>query len=383
MQESLFLRYLRVDHEGKHGHGLSEKTIQSRVANCRTVERHEGNLDDFFDQDKLKDLLHRLHYTKAEQETHQPLRHKIPINGNWYTGSATLKAAVKLYRQFKAHSGGNQPKPPPTPQIKQSTTVVASKWPEWPLPGDADELQLARIVAQFARFLKPEIVKAVVKDNERQREEWSTNLEQLGIEPRAYLWPKSPCAFPGVRRYAGSTEIAIFRKRAKGSIENALALDDNDYPKHLWSFVLTGKKFQKRGPFGYALAHLGDHKHYGNRATNDFEVVKEVEQTELHGLYTAPTNTVYLPTSTIRPTDFSVRLRNLLIRRAEALYGSYCKLLPPGLSVPKNTSDDWSLDQFEWSELVGDSERVELFLSFRRETMKNLFEERTRIAGNK
>ena len=51
----------------------------------------------------------------------------------------------------------------------------------------------------------------------------------------------------------------MFRKRAKSSEAppQCLSLDDNDYPKHLWSFVFTGRPFRKRGPAGYQLAHLG------------------------------------------------------------------------------------------------------------------------------
>lgn len=379
MQKPQFEHYLRTDHKGKGGLGLSEQTIQTRIGNCKTVEKYEGDLDDFYEHDQFEDLLSRLTYTTADQKAHTPLRHKIPISGDWKNGSATLKAAIKLYRQFKAYPEGIPPRSLQIPRTQRSTAPEASKWPKWPLPEDADELTLARIVARFAQFLKPEIVKAVVEDNVRQREGWSRNLEQLGIDPRAYLWPQSPCAFPGVRRYAGSTEIAIFRKRAEGSIKNALALDDNDYPKHLWSFVLTGGKFQKRGPTGYALAHLGDHKHYGNRAAHDFEVVNGVKPSDLHGLYTAPTNTVYLPTATIRPTDFSARLRNLLIRHAAALYGSFCELLPAWLSIPKNSRGEWELDQFDWPAPVGDPRCVESFLSFRNETMERLFEARSAV----
>jgi len=75
---------------------------------------------------------------------------------------------------------------------------------------------------RHARFLQPEIVQAIVVDNELHRAAWSEALETRGIDPRAYLWPGSACAFPGVRRYAGSSEIAIFRKRATGSVTDAL-----------------------------------------------------------------------------------------------------------------------------------------------------------------
>ena len=128
-------------------------------------------------------------------------------------------------------------------------------------------------MAPFVRFLDPGIVDAVVEDNRRFGGEWSTSLEALGIDPAIYLWEGSPCAFPGVRRYAGSTEIAVFRKRVESSEAppQCLSLDDNDYPKHLWSFVFTGRPFRKRGPDGYQLAHLFDHKEYGNRWRDELD----------------------------------------------------------------------------------------------------------------
>lgn len=288
-----------------------------------------------------------------------------------------MKAAVALYRSYKTfetHPGDAPSRPTKTAQAKPPTPPVSVKWPEWPQLQQGDELTLAKIVARFARFLKPDIVRAVAEDNEQQRADWSQRLEQRGIDPQAYLWPDSPCAFPGVRRYAGSKEIAIFRKHANGNVENALALDDNDYPKQLWSFALTGKKFPKHGPHGYALAHLADHKDHNNRAAQDFNITAGMNSAALHGLYTAPTNTVYLPVATIRPTDFSVRLRNLLKRRAASLYGSFCEPLPPWLSILPATDSDWELDHFEWPETVGDSHWISSFLSFRRERMEKLFD---------
>jgi hypothetical protein len=157
----------------------------------------------------------------------------------------------------------------------------------WPEPQPDEELALAEIVARYAQFLHPEIVQAIVEDNEKHRATWSEALKQRGIDPSAYLWPRSACTFPGVRRYAGSTEIAIFRKKAKGPIKNALALDDNEYPKQVWAYTLTGKKFAKHGPKGYALAHLADHKTYKNKAESDFHAVDGEDRTELHGLYTS------------------------------------------------------------------------------------------------
>ncbi len=372
-----FRHYLQNVYRSEDDRKLAESTIKSRIAECRRIEFREGNLDELFERDGLEELLSRLRYTKDDQATHAPMRHDIPIEGNPYTGSATLKRAAKLYKAFREHPSEKLPQAPTSsmrhvqkPPVPK--TLSRTMWPVWSQPQPDEALALARVVARYARFLRPEIVQAIVEDNEARRAHWSLALEERGIDPRAYLWSKSACAFPGVRRYAGSSEIAIFRKRAAGEVTDVLALDDNDYPKQVWSFMLTGRKFPKHGPQAYALAHLADHKVHKNRAGSDFEIVAGHGETMLHGLYTAPTNTAYLPVATIKPTDFGPLLRNLLMRRAQQLYGGFCSLLPPWLSIPAAADDDWSVDRFEWPEPVGDPERISSFLEFRHKKMEEL-----------
>lgn len=155
---------------------------------------------------------------------------------------------------------------------------------------------------------------------------------------------------------------------------DALRLDDNDYPKQLWSFVFQGAKFAKKGPDGYSLAHLADHKRHGNRASAEFERTPSSTLTRpLFGLYTSAANTVYVPCNLIRPTDFAGPLRNLLIRRSQSLYGAFCRLLPAGLSIPVASSEEWELERFTWAEPVGTSEYLREFLDFRRAELARLF----------
>ena len=248
--------------------GLSAGTVGSLISNCRRVERHEGDLDAHYDSDELDGLLQHLNPGEPE--------HGIPIAGDVYNGTATLKNAVNLYCDFRK-GGGRTVSSGDNPEKRQPrqgrSPRSRAQWPAWRQPTDEDLLDLARAMAPFVRFLDPGIVDAVVEDNRRFGGEWSTSLEALGIDPAIYLWEGSPCAFPGVRRYAGSTEIAVFRKRVESSEAppQCLSLDDNDYPKHLWSFVFTGRPFRKRGPDGYQLAHLFDHKEYGNRWRDELD----------------------------------------------------------------------------------------------------------------
>jgi hypothetical protein len=211
-------------------------------------------------------------------------------------------------------------------------------------------------------------------------------LADRGIEPSLYLWEGSACAFPGVRRYAGSTEIAQHRRRMEVTAEpaNALKLDDNSYPKAIWSFVFRGEGFKNEGPSGYSLAHLADHKKYKNRGQEEFDAHAQGASLEtFFGLFTSVANTVCMPSGLIRPTDFSFSLRNLIQRKAAEIYGSFCKLLPPHLSIRAAESDEWSLDAFQWGERVGTLAHVPAFLKHRNEEMEKLLSNSFKILDHR
>lgn len=370
MNEQGFESWLNHTFETKAGKTMAPHAIASRLANCRRVERYEGDLDDHAAGSRVA-LLNRLTYSTDDAALGRAPLHSIPIDGDIHNGIATLKAAVNLYFKFvdwthSTHQGISPQAAPRPPTTTKPAPNRAAEWPVWSQPSEQEALALARVVCRYVRFLSPAIVDAVVSDNERRRDRWVAGLKQRGINPNAYLWPRSPCAFPGVRRYAGSQEIAEFRKKTSPdkAVKGALRLDDNDYPKQIWSFVFRGKKFPKHGPVGYSLAHLADHKIHGNRFESDFELTGP-ERTDLFGLYTCVTNAAYVPSSMIKPTDFGPKLRNLLVRRAACLYAGHCQLLPDWLKVRAESSPDWQLDAFDWAEPVGDDWGVQAFLDFR------------------
>jgi hypothetical protein len=385
MREDAFRSWLSNGRVNADGAALDARTIGSRISNCRTVERCEGDLDHQFDQDRLRSLLERLKYSTEDERSNRPARHRIPIEGNIRNGTATLRSAVSLYKQFRENWVEGTPILPST--VERSAVRTTSRaprsqeqrtWPTWAQPSAEEILAMAHVAVPFVRFLNPDIIRALVEDNERNRGPWIDVLETRGISRAAYLWPGSPCAFPGVRRYAGSREIAAHRGHTRLDENrplNALALDDNDYPKQIWSFVFRGVQFSKFGPEGYALAHLADHKDHGNRFGQDFEVTEgEDIPRPLFGLYTCPSNTVYIPVSLIKPTDFVGTVRALLVRRAQQLYGSFCSILPPFLRIPETVSTEWNVTEFKWSDPVGTTRHVPAFLEFRNARLRSLIE---------
>lgn len=385
MQEESFRLWLSNNRFSGDSTTLDIRTISSRISNCRTVERYEGDLDLQFDQDRLNGLIQRLKYSTEDERASQPPRHKVPINGNIRNGTATLRSAVSLYKQFRENWVEGTPL---ASSIVKGSSIRTSRrasrsqelraWPTWEQPGPEEILAMAHLAVPFVRFLSPDIVRAVVENNEQHRESWREALQTRDVNPDAYLWPRSPCAFPGIRRYAGSQEVAAHRGHIgldDNRPLNALALDDNDYPKQLWSFVFRGVQFSKFGPEGYALAHLADHKDHGNRFEKDFQITDTADSPRpLFGLYTCPSNTVYIPLNLIKPTDFVGTVRALLVRRAQQLYGSFCKILPPFLGIPEAHSAEWNVTEFKWSEPVGTIMNVQRFLDFRHGRLAKLIE---------
>ena len=83
-----------------------------------------------------------------------------------------------------------------------------------------------------------------------------------------------------------------------------------------------------------------------------------------YGLFTSAANSVYAPGAFLRPTDLSPKLRSLIQRRAQQLYGDICRLVPPPLAVKPSEDPDWAVDNFQWSVPVGGTERVNEFWNF-------------------
>ena len=368
MRKDEFARYLR------EVRGYDEKTVRSRLSNCARLEKYEGDLDAHFDYDRMNDLIDRLAYSTEQEQRNRPPRHKVPIRGNLRNGSATLKYAARLYRDFRA--GVGDPGRRADSAGGKRERVAAAAWPDWAIPSEGDMLGLARALARHARFLRPDVVAAVTEDNVRHAREWRTLLDERGVDPDIYLWDGSPCAFPGVRRYAGSDERAWFHKRATASAPppHCLRLDDNDYPKHVWAFVFTGQPFRKHGPNRYQLAHLADHKEHNNRWREEFAAEGSGDPPRLFGLFTSAANTIFVPDDFLRPTDSSSRLRALLLRRAYRLYGGVCRFAPPPLVEKPPREAEWDPDDFEWAPPVGTVEHMPAFLEFRRERMAEIAE---------
>lgn len=126
--------------------GLNARTIGSRISSCERVEQYEGDLDSQFDNDGLASLLEHLTYSTEDATYRRSPKHKVPINGNVRTGTATLKTAVTLYRDFRNSSELGLAAPPRTRPIRQRAAgrrTASGSWPDWGQPTDETLLGLA------------------------------------------------------------------------------------------------------------------------------------------------------------------------------------------------------------------------------------------------
>ncbi len=237
-------------------------------------------------------------------------------------------------------------KPQRTVRMKSfSPGTTNTDWPMWLTPNDEEQVSLANVLLPYVKILAPEIVALIVEDNNKNLSDWKAQLDGLGIQSDIYLWHDSPVAFPGIRRYVGSGETSVFRSGPKLSkAENALYLDDNTYPKQLWSFALRGKRFGMRNPAHYSLAHILDHKDHNTRNSAELIGFETSETKNLFaGLYTSCVNSVYVPTAFLKPTDHNLKIRKLLIQIVEKYYGEACKpakrFLVSEVSNPINSAE--------------------------------------------
>lgn len=81
-------------------YGLQESAANSRVSNIYTIEKYYGDIDVLIKDGSIQKLLTDLSYTTDDERHNRDARHKIPIDGNVRTGSATLKQAVNRYLEF-------------------------------------------------------------------------------------------------------------------------------------------------------------------------------------------------------------------------------------------------------------------------------------------
>ena len=89
MDKDLFYNWL------KNFKKLDTTTSNARTSNCLRIEKFYGDLDKVYYLDRCTSLLEQLNFTTTDKKLGAKPKHKIPIDGDIYNGTHTLKAALK------------------------------------------------------------------------------------------------------------------------------------------------------------------------------------------------------------------------------------------------------------------------------------------------
>ena len=181
------------------------------------------------------------------------------------------------------------------------------------------EFEICSILAQLSYHIHPQIVELIQVRNSEEYETFS-QLFQDRIGVSHYLFDGSACVFPGVRRYVsgqGKTRSYNHSYRA--------IIDDNKFPRHIWTFLVNGKTYNgpnwhKTGLNEFELAHIFTHKESEIEPEKAFF---DSIQSDLHpyGDFTSACNVVLLPKGMVRPTDNSRAIKAAFYMRYVELYG--------------------------------------------------------------
>jgi hypothetical protein len=262
-------------------------------------------------------------------------------------------------------------------------TKTKLNWEVWDVPEIEELFVLAKTIAKYVKFLDPKIVKCLVDQNEKDQNLIRVRLMNVGISESVYCWEQNPVAFPGIRRFAGKKEDKLIYKRNSLSAEirkdvlQAIILDGNSWPKHVWSYALgRNKPFTTRGPDEYQMAHLIDHKDYSLKRLKE-ELVGEFPVGIPHafaGLFSSVANTCFVSSNFLGATDHNKLVRRMLQYRAEQLYSEVCEMLPFGLRL-KEVPNDWkkAFEQIAWTDPIGDAHYLDAFFEYRETEMRKLF----------
>jgi MoxR-like ATPase len=135
MHESEFSQWLANDYRTEAGKTMDSTVRSSRMSNCRRVEQFLGDLDEAYERDGMAALLAKLELSRRDDAP----RHNIPIDGDLYNGTATLKAATRLYQKFRSSTSSKT-----SAQFQELDSQLRAS-----LPDDARRAEAARFIARL------------------------------------------------------------------------------------------------------------------------------------------------------------------------------------------------------------------------------------------
>lgn len=210
---------------------------------------------------------------------------------------------------------------------------------------------IASVLAKLSYHVHPMIVSKIQTINADTEEK--SKLARIfpdGFNLENWMYPGSACVFPGVRRFVGRLNPKDLLKYVpdKGCI-----IDDNRFPRHLWTYIAEGESYngsrwKNSGLADFELAHIFSHKPneraLEQRVFQDFDVTSSP-----YGLFSCASNVALIPKGLAKPTDSLPGVRIAFFIRHIELYG--ISTLPGCNSLRKEAVPNWYQD-LEWNEPV-------------------------------
>jgi hypothetical protein len=81
--------------------GFTPKTAGSRLSDVGRLDAAFGGLDRHYDRDGLRDALASLTYSRDDQRNGVANPSPVVIDGDLYTGLATMRQSLRLYIRFR------------------------------------------------------------------------------------------------------------------------------------------------------------------------------------------------------------------------------------------------------------------------------------------
>ena len=239
--------------------------------------------------------------------------------------------------------------------------------------GENEERGIALTLAKVCHFIHPQVVEAIQQINEKDADRLAEIIPRE-VDRAAWLYAGSACVFPGVRRFVGRMNPKEKRKYVPS--QKAI-IDDNEFPRHLWTFLAagvaySGPSWRKTGLNNFELAHVLAHK-------TDERRVEQVVFGSLDvtvspdGLFTCASNVVLVPKGLAKPTDHLESVKKAFFKRYVSLYGEG---LLPGLSDLRAAGIPSWYGQLEWSEPIlpdGWKQNIEKLREYRQQRLRSLF----------
>ena len=85
--------------------GLKPTSVSTQISDVRRLEKHYGDLDDLYDQDRLAGVLDKLRYTKDDEQRNRPNPSLLEIDGDLNSNLSHFRSSLGGYRDFREAAG--------------------------------------------------------------------------------------------------------------------------------------------------------------------------------------------------------------------------------------------------------------------------------------